>query len=118
LRLFRAQKGYIFGAGRWVYLYWRYECVSLGLDREILLTEDQTPKKRYCILTDLPKTLRPVLTPETLEPADSMMLEAVFPGGLQEQEFSGVRFVQIPEEKRDGYRPWKPTTALEAKCTR
>jgi predicted alternative tryptophan synthase beta-subunit len=104
LRLFRVQNCYIFGAGRWVYPYWRYECVSLGLDRDILLTEDQTPKKRYCILTDLPKTLQPVLTPETLEPVDSKMLEAVFPGGLLKQEMSGVRFVQIPEEKRDTYR--------------
>jgi tryptophan synthase beta chain len=95
-----------------------YECVSLGLDRELLLTEDKTPKKRYCIVTDLPDILQHVLTPETLEPVDSKMLEAVLPGGLLEQEMSGDRFVQILEEKRDAYRPWKPTTTQETKCTR
>jgi tryptophan synthase beta chain len=31
---------------------WRNECVSLGLDKKILLTEDKIPKKWYCILPD------------------------------------------------------------------
>ena len=114
---------------------WRYECVSLGLDREILLTEDVTPKKRYCILPDLPETLQSIPSPETIEQEDSLMLEEVSPGRLQRQGISGDRYVQIPEEKMvrlfpsmRGSKPWgatsstqqwpKSTTILESNCTR
>jgi len=59
-------------------------CVSLGLDRKILLTEDQIPKNWYCVLPDLPKPLQPILDPETLEPVDPKMLEATSPRELKQ----------------------------------
>ena len=66
-------------------------CVSLGLDRKILLTEDHIPKKWYCVLPDLPKPLQPILNPETLEPVDPKMLEAIFPMELLKQVMSAFR---------------------------
>ena len=90
-------------------------CVSLGLERKILLTEDQIPKKWYCVLPDLPKPLQPILNPETLEPIDPKMLEAIFAKELLKQEMSGERFVQIPEEIRDVYRLWRPTPMYRAR---
>jgi len=93
----------------------RYECVSLGLDRKILLTEDRIPKNWYCILPDLPKPLQPLIDPKTREPVDPRMLEAIFPKELIRQEVSGDRFVQIPEEVRDVYRIWRPTPMYRAR---
>ena len=90
-------------------------CVSLGLDRKILLTEDQIPKNWYCVLPDLPKPLQPILIPETLELVDPKMLEAIFPKELLKQEMSGERFLQIPEEIRDAHRLWRPTPMYRAK---
>jgi tryptophan synthase beta chain len=89
--------------------------VSLGLDRKILLTEDQIPKKWYCVLPDLPKPMQPILNPATLEPIDPKMLEAIFPGELLKQEMCGDRFVQIPKEVRDVYRLYRPTPMYRAR---
>ncbi|UCD46093.1 MAG: TrpB-like pyridoxal phosphate-dependent enzyme [Candidatus Bathyarchaeota archaeon] len=85
------------------------------MDRKILLTEDQIPKKWYCILPDLPRPLQPILNPGTLEPVDPKMLEAIFPKELLKQEMSGERFVQIPEEIRDVYRLYRPTPMYRAR---
>jgi len=62
----------------------RYESVSLGLDRIILLEEDQAPKNRYRILPDLPAPLRPILDLATKEPVDPKKL---------------MRFFEMPREK-------------------
>jgi len=91
------------------------KCVSIGLERKILLTEDRIPKKWYCVLPDLPKPLKPLLDPKTREPVDPKMLEAIFPKALLKQEMSGDRFVQIPEEIRDVYRLWRPTPMYRAR---
>jgi predicted alternative tryptophan synthase beta-subunit len=89
-------------------------CVSLGLDRKILLTEDQIPKDWYCILPDLPGPLQPLLDPKTRKPVDPRMLEAIFPRELVRQKVSGDRFVEITEEIQDVYRFWRPTPMYRA----
>jgi hypothetical protein len=38
-----------------------YECVSLGLDKAFLLTEEQKHRYVYCILTELQKPRKPIL---------------------------------------------------------
>jgi hypothetical protein len=78
-------------------------CVSLGLDRKILRTENQIPEKWYCILPDRSKPLQPILTPAILEPVDPKMLEGSFPSEFLKQEMCGERFLQIPEEVRNAY---------------
>jgi len=90
-------------------------CVSTGLDTKILLTEDQIPKNWYCILPDLPKPLPPPIDPNTRQPVDPKLLEAIFPRELLRQEVSGERFVQIPDEIREVYRMWRPTPLFRAK---
>ncbi len=104
----------------WAYGYTQFrrdECVSLGLDRKILLTEDQIPKNWYCILPDLPAPLKPLLDPKTQEPVDPKTLEAIFPKELNRQEVSGNRFVQIPKLIRNVYHLWrlKPTYSVHAR---
>jgi len=93
----------------------RYESVSLGLDRKILLEEDQIPKNWYCILPDLPAPLKPILDPATKEPVDPRMLMRLFPKELIMQEVSQERFIQIPEEVRDVYRLYRPTPMYRAR---
>lgn len=90
-------------------------CVSLGLDKKILLTEDQIPKDWYCILPDLPGPLQPLLDPKNREPVDPRMLEAIFLKELVKQEVGGDRFVEITEEIRDVYRFWRPTPMYRAR---
>ena len=90
------------------------KCVSLGLDKKILLDEDRIPKKWYCINPDLPAPMKPLLDPKTLEPVDPKMLEAIFPRELLKQEMSMDRFIEIPEEIRDIYRLWRPTPMYRA----
>jgi tryptophan synthase beta chain len=89
-------------------------CVSAGLDRKILLTEDHIPKNWYCVLPDLPKPLPPLIDPGNRQPVDPRMLEAIFSKELVRQEVSGDRLVQIPEEIRDVYRLWRPTPLMRA----
>ncbi len=84
-------------------------CVSLGLDRKILLTEDQTPKDWYCILNELPGPLQLLLDPKTREPIDPRMPKTIFSRELLRQEVSGDQFVEITEEIRDFYRFWRST---------
>ena len=77
-------------------------CVSLGLDRKILLTEDQKPKNWNCVLPDLSRPLQPFLNPETLEPVDSKMLEAIFPRELLKQVMSAFRGPLRAKNKGEG----------------
>lgn len=89
--------------------------MSIGRNRKILLTEDQIPKKWYCVLPDLPVPLKPILNPATLEPITPEMLEPLFPKELIRQEVSQDRYVQIPEEVRDIYRLYRPTPMFRAR---
>jgi len=78
------------------------------------LDENEIPKQWYNILADLPEPLPPVLHPGTGKPIGPDDLAPLFPMELIKQEMSAERWVDIPEEVRDIYRLWRPTTLFRA----
>lgn len=73
------------------------------------------PKYWYNIVPDLPEPLPPMLKPDG-SPVKPSELEALFPRRLVEQEFSNVRFIEIPEELRILYAEMgRPTPLLRAR---
>jgi len=79
------------------------------------LPEKDIPAHWYNIQADLPEPLPPYLHPVTkqiLGPAD---LAPLFPMEIIKQEVSQERYIDIPEEVRDIYRSWRPTTVFRAR---
>jgi len=84
------------------------------MDKKTILTEGSIPRRWYNIIADLPEPPAPPLHPGTHEPAGPDDLVPIFPMGLIEQEASGERFIDIPEEVREIYRIWRPTPLVRA----
>ncbi len=78
------------------------------------LDEEEMPKYWYNIQADLPEPLPPVLHPATGKPVGPDDLTPLFPMELIKQEVSTERWIEIPEEVRDIYRLWRPTTLFRA----
>ncbi|MBU0533173.1 MAG: TrpB-like pyridoxal phosphate-dependent enzyme [Candidatus Omnitrophica bacterium] len=81
---------------------------------KFLLDEKDIPTKWYNIQADLPQPLPPVLHPGTGKPITPDDLAPLFPMELIKQEVSTERWIEIPEEVRDIYRLWRPTTLFRA----
>ncbi len=81
---------------------------------KFLLEEKDIPKRWYNIQADLPEPLPPVLHPATGKPVTPDDLAPLFPMELIKQEVSTERWIDIPEEVRDIYRLWRPTTLFRA----
>lgn len=81
---------------------------------KFLLDEEEIPKQWYNIQADLPKPLPPALHPATGKPLTPDDLAPLFPMELIKQEVSTERWIEIPEEVRDIYRLWRPTTLFRA----
>ena len=81
---------------------------------KFVLDEDQIPTQWYNIQADLPEPLPPVLHPGTGQPIGPADLAPLFPMELIKQEVSTERWIDIPEEVRDVYRLWRPTTLFRA----
>lgn len=79
------------------------------------LDEKQMPTAWYNIQADLPEPLPPALHPGTKEPLGPQDLAPLFPMELIKQEVSTERYIEIPEEVRDIYRLWRPTTLFRAR---
>lgn len=79
------------------------------------LEEKHIPTAWYNILADLPQPLPPPLHPGTKKPLGPDDLAPLFPMELIKQEMSGERYIEIPEEVRDIYRLWRPTTLYRAR---
>jgi tryptophan synthase beta chain len=79
------------------------------------LDEKHIPTAWYNILADLPKPLPPPLHPGTKQPLGPDDLAPLFPMELIKQEMSPERYIEIPEEVRDVYRLWRPTTLFRAR---
>jgi len=79
-----------------------------------VLDENEIPESWYNILPDLPEPLPPVLHPGTGKPVTPDDLAPLFPMALIMQEFSPESYIEIPEEVRDVYRLWRPTTLFRA----
>jgi tryptophan synthase beta chain len=78
------------------------------------LDESRMPTQWYNIQADLPKPLPPYLHPMTKKPLGPEDLAPLFPMELIKQEVSQERYIDIPEEVRDVYRLWRPTTLFRA----
>ena len=81
---------------------------------KFVLDEEEMPKQWYNIQADLPEPLPPVLHPATGKPITPDDLAPLFPMELIKQEVSTERWIEIPEEVRDIYRLWRPTTLFRA----
>ncbi|MET1100972.1 MAG: TrpB-like pyridoxal phosphate-dependent enzyme [Pyrodictiaceae archaeon] len=78
-------------------------------------SEEIVPKEWYNIVPELPEPLPPARRPDgsIVSPAD---LEAIFPRGLVELEFSTNSFIPIPEDVREAYLELgRPTPLLRAR---
>ena len=79
-----------------------------------MLDEEEIPESWYNIQADLPEPLPPVLHPATAKPITPDDLAPLFPMEIIKQEVSTERWIEIPEEVRDIYRLWRPTTLFRA----
>jgi len=82
--------------------------------KKIVLRDDEMPRQWYNVAPDLPNGLLPPLDPETKQPMGPEKLAAVFPMGLLEQEMSGDRFIDIPEEVLEALKIWRPSPLVRA----
>ncbi|NQT82228.1 TrpB-like pyridoxal phosphate-dependent enzyme [bacterium] len=78
------------------------------------LDEEEIPRSWYNIQADFPEPLPPILHPGTGKPVGPDDLAPLFPMELIKQEVSTERWIEIPEEIRDIYRLWRPTTLFRA----
>ncbi len=81
---------------------------------KFILDEQEIPRHWYNIQADLPEPLAPPLHPGTGKPIGPADLAPLFPMELIKQEVSTERFIEIPDEVRDIYKLWRPTTLFRA----
>ncbi len=81
---------------------------------KFVLDESEIPTQWYNIQADFPEPLPPVLHPGTGQPIGPADLAPLFPMELIKQEVSTERWIDIPDEVRDIYRLWRPTTLFRA----
>jgi len=79
------------------------------------LSEKEMPEYWYNIQADLPEPMAAARHPVTFEPLGPADLAPLFPMELIKQEVSTERWVEIPDEVRDIYRMWRPTTLFRAR---
>ncbi len=80
-----------------------------------ILDEKDIPRYWYNVLADLPEPMPIVLNPVTKKPIKPEDLAPLFPMELIKQEMSTERLIEIPDEVRDIYRLWRPTTLFRAR---
>ena len=74
------------------------------------LTEQEMPKEWYNVRADMKTNHRPLLNPQTREPARLEELEAVFSTECSKQELNDVdAYIEIPEEVREFYKMYRPS---------
>ncbi len=80
----------------------------------ITLPLSDIPDKWYNVLAEFPGELPPPLHPGTGKPLVPSDLAPLFPMSLIEQEMTGDKWVEIPDEVRNIYRIWRPTPLVRA----
>jgi tryptophan synthase beta chain len=85
-------------------------------DIKITLPESEIPTHFYNIAPDLPTPLAPPLHPVTREPIGPEALASIFPMGLILQEVSQEPRIEIPDEVRDIYLLYRPTSIFRARA--
>ncbi len=84
------------------------------MNTKIVLEEKHIPEKWYNIVADMPNKPLPPLHPATNQPIGPEALAPLFPMALIEQEVSGEKWIEIPEEVREIYQKWRPTPLYRA----
>lgn len=84
------------------------------MQRQFNLQQSDIPTHWYNIVADLPKSPEPPLHPGTKQPAGPQDLQAIFCDEIIGQEVSGERWVEIPEQVRNGMAQWRPTPLYRA----
>lgn len=79
------------------------------------LPESNIPTHWYNIQADLPEPMAPPLHPGTREPAGPEDLAAIFPMSLIEQEMTTEKWIEIPDEVRQYYAQWRPSSLFRAR---
>jgi len=79
------------------------------------LAESDIPRFWYNMNADSPVEPTPVFNPATKELITKDALEALFPLPLIEQEITMERYVPIPEEVREIYKLYRPTSLIRAR---
>jgi tryptophan synthase beta chain len=82
--------------------------------RQFLLSQNDIPTKWYNIAADFKNAPAPALHPGTKQPATAADFSAIFCDSIIEQEVSTQRWIDIPDEVREGYSIWRPTPMMRA----
>jgi len=82
--------------------------------KKFLLHENDIPTAWYNIVADMVNKPLPPLHPGTKQPLNPQDLEPIFAKELINQELSGERWIEIPEEVRELYKIWRPTPLVRA----
>jgi len=83
------------------------------MQTKILLGEDEMPTHWYNVVADMPNPPPPPLGPDG-QPAGPDALSPIFPDALIEQEVSGERWIEIPDEVQQVLRLWRPSPLYRA----
>jgi len=78
------------------------------------LGQQDIPTQWYNLAADFAEPLPPPLHPGTKQPLKAADWQGIFPDNLIAQEMSQERWITIPEEVREVYSLWRPTTLLRA----
>ena len=81
----------------------------------IPLEEKEIPRQWYNIAADMPNKPVPYYSPMTLNIMTPEEIGAIFPDNLIMQEMSVERWIDIPDEVRDFYRMFRPTSLFRAR---
>lgn len=84
------------------------------MSKKVFLSDDQLCTQWYNVIPDIPGGLEPPRDPATGKPIDPKALETIFPAPLIEQEMSGERWIDIPQEVNDILRIWRPSPLVRA----
>ena len=79
------------------------------------LQENEMPTRWYNIIADMKSPPPPYRHPATLELMTPEDLAPVFPQALIQQEGSGERWIEIPEEVQDILKMWRPSPLYRAR---
>ncbi len=82
--------------------------------KKFFLPESEMPTQWYNVIPDIPGGLEPPLDPETGQPADPKLLQAIFPDELLMQEMAADSWLDIPEEVLNVLTLWRPTPLVRA----
>lgn len=88
------------------------KCISNGY----ILSKEHIPKEWYNLAADLPCEMSPYFNPQTNQLMGPHDMDAIFPPTIIEQEMTRERFVPIPEEVREIYYNYRPSTLFRAKA--